>query len=357
MALKIYEEWLALYEEKVAVSIGKNQVGSVDTNDTDTIRKIQILTADTPGKEDLVKVFNTMNIGDNTKKFIFDILQAGDWNKAYNFILNERIDITSILGKKFNAISLTTEKLGLSSSDAHELFGYANRSQPVTGSHELWFILLLDKAKSANRGDVDINGKILEVKGKGARMYGQSGYSDAKTMGLHQKNTIIKLSKYFGLNSYNVLDGNGLEWSVTKKEGRLLEANLKSIAKAKGGFTENDQLIISNHIIEAYKNYFVRLDVKKYGSILKDSIGTDGTLELASFHKELLKMSFDYYQEEEQFDYFTMCNKDTGNVIVIQPSNFANLVDTNQVLYDPPSWGSLAGVQGGNYAIAIDKIS
>jgi len=68
-------------------------------------------------------------------------------------------------------------------------------------------------------------------------------------------------------------------------------------------------------------------------------------------------MSFDYYLSVEHFTYFSIVNHKTGNVLIINPSDFSKFVDNGTIIYTPPSWGEAAGVQGGYYAIAIDSMS
>jgi hypothetical protein len=52
-----------------------------------------------------------------------------------------------------------------------------------------------------------------------------------------------------------------------------------------------------------------------------------------------------------------MTNQVTSNFLIINPSDFSNLVKSGMILYSPQSWGKDAGTQGGYFAIAIDKIS
>ena len=91
--------------------------------------------------------------------------------------------------------------------------------------------------------------------------------------------------------------------------------------------------------------------------ILTPVISKNGTIDTGAYNKALLKLSYEYYLQVEQFVYFAMTNSNTGNFLIIKPDGFNKLVDDGTVKYSPPSWGSNSGTQGGYFAIALDRMS
>ena len=224
------------------------------------------------------------------------------------------------------------------------------------GKGEAWLAMVMMQGSKAGVGDVEINGNECEVKGAGARLVGQKGYGNAKKMGDQFKKALEDICSDLGI-TYTVKDGNGLAWSVTKKEQRLLGENLMEMAKIKGGFSKSDIAVISKHIITSYKYLYEGLNATQYQKLLIPIISKDGVIDTRKYCIALLKLSYDYYYQVEQFVYFAMTNPNTGNFIIIKPDGFSKLVDLDIVKYSPQSWGSGAGTQGGYFAIALDKMS
>jgi hypothetical protein len=289
---------------------------------------------------------------------VINILAGGDWGVASGYLLNRTLDVSKLLGKKLPASAVNKKYLGLTDSKlSNKLFKFQWPSQPPMGKGEAWLAMILAQGSKAGVGDVEINGNNTEVKGVGARLVGQKGYGDAKKMPLQFKKALENISGDLGI-TYSIKDGNGLAWSVTKREARLLGENLVEMARLKkGGFSKNDLLVISKHIISSYQELYTGLNASKYQKILTPVISKDGTIDTGMYCKAMLKLSYEYYLQVEQFVYFAMTNSNTGNFLIIKPGDFNKLVDDGTVKYSPQSWGSNSGTQGGYFAIALDRMS
>lgn len=345
-------------EKLLDVSIDKSSVGSVDSNDTYSIDMIKRISASAQGKVEVESFLSTIGIPTKNQKDIINLVSSGNWAKASNYFLNRSLSVDNILGKKISSYSINKELLGLDNKNiSDEFFTYQWSTQPPMGKGEVWLSIMLKDGSKAGKGDVEVNGKKMEVKGMGARLVGQSGYGDAKKMPVHLKEAILNICNDLKIKDFQPTDGDGLEWSVTKTSGRLLEKNLIEISKLNGGFSKKDIQIVSKRIIEAYKNLYNGLNVSQYGNIFENSINADGTINVNTYNQSALILCFSYYYQVEQFTYFAMCNHITGNFLIINPSDFENLVKSNSILYTPQSWGKDAGAYGGYFAIAIDKIS
>ena len=349
---------MSILEDLISVSIGATQIGQIMSNDQETINDITKIVQSSGVKEKLDTFLLGIGVPKGHLKNIISLLSNGDLNKVMNYIDNRTTSIDSLLGNKVNALNLNDSLFGITNkSDSLSLFSYQWPTSPIMGKGEFWLALILSGGSSASTGDVSVNGSILEVKGIGARLVGQKGYGNAKQMVSSFKSALSEIAIEVGATGYSVIDGSNIDWNITKKTARLLELNLQAIAKEVNGFNPKQIAIISRKLIEVYKTLYVNLNTAQYGSILEGSINRNGSIDVAMFNKALLVLSFDYYLSVEHFTYFSIVNHKTGNVLIINPNDFAKFVDNDTIIYTPPSWGEAAGVQGGYYAIAIDSMS
>jgi hypothetical protein len=344
-------------EKKIIVSLDKEAVGMIDQNDTSAIDTIRRIAGSSEGKEDVKAFLSTIGIPSDRHDEIITLLGGGDWAKGSSYLLNRTLSVSRILGKKMSSFDVNKTLLGITDKKlSDKLFSFQWPTQPPMGKGEAWLALMIDGGSKAGVGDVEINGMNTEVKGVGARLVGQHGYGDAKRMGDHLRSALLDVCANLGID-YTPPTGGGLDWSITKKEGRLLGSSLKEMAKIKGGFSNKDIQLISSSIINAYKNLYTALQTTKYSNVLTGAIKKDGSLDTNRYNIEMIKMSFDYYHQVEQFTYFAMTNNNTGNFLIITPNEFSSLIENDTIKYSPQSWGERSGAQGGYFAIAIDKLS
>lgn len=339
------------------VTIGTSILGTIYEDDHETIDDIRRIVSSTIGKKEVKKYLAEIGIPYKSQKDIVYILGGGNWTDSVSYFSDRKLDINHILNQKVSAMELNQSFFGLNEKASAELFSYQWHTQPIMGKGEVWLSLVLKGGSKAGVGDVNVYDKVIEVKGRGARLVGQRGFGDAKKMSYHLKTAIIQIAAILGIHNYEVLDGNGLEWSITKTSARLLGDNLQQISKLSGGFSDIDTKIIAEKILEAYTNLYVMLDHTEYVDSFKSAFNEDGSVDVNKYNNEILKISFAYYLQIEKFDYFAMTNELTHNVLVIEPSMFNHFVDNGTILYSPQSWGEKAGTQGGYFAIGIDKIS
>ena len=356
--LKYYDKFSedAINEKQLSVSIDGKAIGSVNDNDTDAINTIKRIAGSSTGKDEVLAMLTNIGIPSDYQNDVINILAGGNWPMASGYLLNRTLDVTSILGTKLKSSAVNKKFFGLGDVKlSDKLFKFQWPTQPPMGKGEAWLAIVMMQGSKAGVGDVEINGNNTEVKGAGARLVGQRGYGNAKKMGEQFKKALEDICSDLGI-TYTVKDGNGLAWSVTKKEQRLLGENLMEMAKIKGGFSKSDIAIISKHIITSYKYLYEGLNPTQYQEVLIPVISKNGVIDTTKYCLELLKLSYDYYYQVEQFVYFAMTNPNTGNFIIIKSDGFSKLVDQGIVKYSPQSWGSGAGTQGGYFAIALDRM-
>lgn len=340
-------------EELKQVNIGKETVGYVDSNDEYSINTIKRIASSSDGKDQVKAILLTKGIPADRQDELINILASSNWNTSSSYVLDPKITISDLLGKKLDSFAINKKYLGFNDKlSSDQFFTYQWPTQPPMGKGEVWLSLIIKGGSKAGVGDVDVDGMNLEVKGKGARLVGQHGFGDAKQMKTHIRNAIIEVCSNLGID-YTPPEGNGLEWSVTKKEGRLLEKSLMDMAKLKGGFSKKDIEIISAALIESYKNLFINLITPSYRNILTSVISKDGKIDIKKYNIEMIKMSFDYYHQSEQFIYFGLTNPKNGQFLIIEPKDFGYFIEKDIIVYTPPSWSDRAGTQGGYYSVEL----
>lgn len=343
-------------KDLLPVEIDNTNVGAVGSDDNDAIAKIKKIASSNVGKTEVEKVLNASGVPRKQIPILLDLLMDGDWDKVSTYFMNRTLKINDILNKKINAYDINSSLLGLNGESGKDFFLFQWSTQPPMGKTEAWLMLMLAGGSKAARGDVIVDGKNLEVKGKGARLIGQSGYGDAKQMPKHFKNALLNIASDLKIENFTIIDGNSLAWQINKKAPSLLEDNLKELSSLKGGFKKNDLLIVSNRITESYKNLYTQLDTKKLAGMFIDAISSNGSIDYTRYNAALLKEAFKYYHQIEQFDYFAMTNDITGNVLIMEPSSFEKFVDNGEIKFGTPSWSEAAGTQGAAFSIAIDKL-
>jgi len=340
-------------EDLVKVQIGTNEIGEIDSNDTDGLNIIKRTVSTSSIKSKLYVFLNELGVPKKYQGQVLDILGFGDTAKIIDYIKDRTLKIDNLLNKPVNAISITERLLGLSSSAATSMFEYQWPTSPIMGKGEFWLGMMLNNGSLKGIGDVTVNGDFLEVKGIGARLVGQKGYGSAKQIPQAYTNALVSIANELGAVNYKPLIGTNIEWNITKKEGRLLSSNLELIANEIGGFDKKAISLISRKLVESYRVLYLNLNAAQYSDILQSSIDKSGKIDANKFNLQLLKMTFDYYHQIEHFKYFAITNTKSGTLLIIEPKEFGNLVDNNVISYSPPNWSLAAGVQGGYYAISI----
>ena len=349
---------MAMNEKMVPVNIDKKLIGTVDDNDEETKKEITNIVSSTGSKSAILDFLKDINFPEDQANNLFNILiKSDDIQKTADYLLARNIDISSILNKQMDA-NVVNNTLGLSGEASQLFYSFTWRTSPSMGPGEPWLSTILKDGRrptGGEKGDVFVGDFELEVKGTGGRLKGTSGYGDAKGMRISLSKAVQNIAQEIGLNNYNVID-NGRDnfWNITKNQGRGLEANLKEISKQLGRkFLKSDLIIISNQIIEAFKSYLIKLDTKRYGSILIQAIKPDGSIDFKKWHTEMIGMYFEYYYELEDFDYLALTTK-IGKFLITEPKEFKNLFERGIIIANGlPSFTDGAGPWAGSYGIEL----
>jgi hypothetical protein len=342
---------------EIPVSIGKDVIGTVKPNDTDTIDHLKSLVNSSASKEAVITFLLGIGYPADQAEILFTILSRNnDLGSFASYIQNRTITISSLLGKVSDANSINSS-IGVPGKASVGFYGMSWRTSPPMGPGEVWLSTVLAGGRRPNgseKGDVIVDGTELEVKGPNGRLIGQSGYGDAKQMRVHFYNAMTNIAANLGHTDFTAIDsGKDNFWNVGKKSGEGIETNLKAISKLNKGFSSKDTLMISAEIINAFRNYLLNLDVSKYSGVLSNCIGKDGSINTDKWHAEILPMYFEYYHSHELFSYIAFTSSN-GKFLLIDASTFRDAYNRGLINFTAaPSFTNGAGSQGGTYGITI----
>lgn len=340
----------------LVVSLGSQQIGSLDKNDQNTIDHLISLVNSAGSKESIISFLLSIGYPSNEAETLFSQLSRKNSVELISTYFNNRtITIGNLLGKISKASEIN-KSLGLDTKASSDFYSFSWRTSPPMGPGEVWLSTILKDGRRPNgaeKGDVIVNGTELEVKGPNGRLVGQSGYGDAKQMRPKLAEAIKNIANNLGHPNYTVIDGADNFWNVGKKTAGGIEINLKEISKLNRGFSSRDISMISTEIIMAFRTYLINLDTKKYSGILSNSIGKDGAVDTKKWHMEILPMFFEYYHGLESFEYIAFTSG-KGNFLLITPDEFKASFSKGLIDFSAaPSFTNAAGSQGGTYGITV----
>lgn len=348
-----------LQEKEVPVEIDDEAVGTVDDTDQQAIDSIKTVVSSAGSRDSIVDFLKGIGFPENEANNLFNVLAGSkDISLTAEYLLSRSITMGSLMNKVQDA-KLINNNIGLSGKASDLFYSFSWRTSPPMGPGEPWLSTILKDGRrpsGSEKGDVIVDKLELEVKGPNGRLIGQSGYGDAKEMRNAFLKAIQNIAKSFKLKNFTPLNDTSDDgyWNVTKKEERGVGENLRAIAELYGKpFSKKELLTISNELITAYKSYLKDLDTKKYGSILIDVIGKDGSINLNKWHSTILTMYFEYYHSIEEFDYLALTRKD-GKFLIMEVSKFKEFYDKGIIAAKSiPSFTDGAGSQGGTYGILL----
>jgi len=361
-----FSKWLN--ENMVTVQIDNHVVGHIHSEDEETKSKITKLASSSTSRIAIIDSLEGMGFPTMQAQLLFDIVTKGaNPEKFRDYLIDRTITVDSLIGKKMNAHSINSQ-FEMDHKHSLEFFNFSWRTSPPMGPGEVYLSTILRMGKrpsGKDKGDVMIGNQEMEVKGPGARLIGQKGYGDAKSMRTSFYRAIVDIAKHFKLSAtsyaeggeeydyYNVIEGKDTGWNITKGRGGYLEENLKSIAKKVKKFSSSDLKFITETIGLCYKTYLIGADDATLKSMLVNSIKPDGSIDIENYNRSLLQTYFNYYYSIENFHYFAMTNK-LGEFFIMHPSDFMSNYDKGIIKIEtPPSFSNAAGSQGGTFSISL----
>lgn len=355
MKMLKFKEFTRLLEDTLPVNIGKQTIGHVDSDDSDTIGKLSRIAGGSSIKKEIIDFLVGINYPASQAEILFDILlYSKDLNKIKEYLLNRNLDIKDLIGKLSDANKIN-QNIGLSGKPSSDFFSFSWRTSPPMGPGEVYLSTIIKDGRrpsGKDKGDVIVGNLEIEVKGSGARLVGQHGYGDGKQMRNAFKNAIKNIADNLKVN-HEIIEGDDKYWNITKEKGRGFEENLIQISKLNKGFDKKELLMISEEIIKAWTTYLINIDVKKYAGAFSGCVDRNGRLDVPAYNKILLSIFFEYYYTIEKFQYFCITDN-SGKFLIINPVDFDKFYENGTIkIKTPPSFSNLAGTQGASFAISL----
>lgn len=181
---------------------------------------------------------------------------------------------------------------------------------PNQGPMEMFLTLLGKGVSFAQKGDLDVNGKILELKASkkskggsvvGGRPVGTSGYGNPAAL----KDRVYDKLRSFGVSEETLEEGsvNLNPKGLKNINDAILQNNVKP---------ENTKELLSL----IFNGLLTKLEENTLSRIYK-SIESDGTINIHEFFKQQAVIQFIYYKEIEGYDYIMIANSDSTNYVLI----------------------------------------
>lgn len=307
----------------------------------DDYKEIKHLLADRSSVEELINIVSNQSALDPTwvKSILRIILSQSNTEEVLEYIKTRdsngvTMDDLISSGNMVTAFS----KVGFEQSTIQQLYDLRFHSQPVMGRGEILLTTLLKDCQKASRGDILVDGKVYDVKGQGARLRGQSGYSDGAAASIYWSKVFTELSNKNNLN-LDVPAGGTNDFNILKSPGYLL--------------TTGFELLGSNIITTEYLSGIIKNGFKSVFTQLQDSELTfiDEFVKkgLGSYNEFLVNYKIallHYYlrlEEMENTGLFVFNKK--GNVAFVNSST--SPADVFKVVnIGLPGFGAKAGPQG-----------
>ena len=247
-------------------------------------------------------ILNTKSTFEEKEEFLEHLIQH-----------NGLFDGNALLGKKTGSFdSLIQTKNTVYQQIKTELLKHRGQLGfgPDQGPMEMFLVLFGSGISLASKGDLDVNGKIVELKASqkskgggvvGGRPVATSGYG-----------TPAGVKKYF----YDKLAELGASEEFLEERSFNLNpkgfVNINKVLADNGVKPAQTKELIDVIFTGLYPNMDSSLISKIYASI-----NSDGTIDPAKFFKLHSVVQITYYKDIEGFDYLLIANSDSTNYVLI----------------------------------------
>lgn len=332
-------------------------------------------------KKDLEKIYMLLVKNNDSEKELHDILtqKIGLKDKVAEYLIEEifkkenaseffnyvkdndnKIDVKDFMGKKVNLIDILVSK-GLNKKVLEFIQNYEPQQKPNIGKAEVFLALFVKDARrpsAKEHGDLIIANKKFELKGKGARLKGQKGYGEGRSLSLSVQNAVRDVIKKTGIKDFdfekfpmnkpdNFWNTTGDNWGFEQ-----LAVYFTQLATA-----QNNKKLKTNHlaycIASGISGIFTEIDIDKFAQKIEKYLKPDGTItDKKQFNIEYAKLAIEYYCELEGLDEIIAFNE-KGEFVCFDKNDFEELIVNKVISISPPGVGPAAGPQGSAFGITL----
>jgi len=306
----------------------------------DDYKEIKHLLADRGSVEELItKIEEQSNL---KPVWIKDILLSQPNTDTVIEYLHNREDIGVTKDQLVSSGNIFTAfgEAGFEHDTIYNLYHKQFPTQPVMGKGEMLISTLLKGCTKPAKGDILIDDKLYDVKGRGARLRGQTGYGDGAAASIYWSNQFTELNNEKDLNLI-VPAGGTNDYNILK--------NNPGYALTTGFQLLDNNIITTQYFSELIKNglksVFSRLE--DFELIFIDEFIDEGVSGYNNFIVNYKIAFLHYYLRLEKME-------DTGLLIFNEPEGNVALVNSSTppeevfrlVGIGLPGFGAKAGPQG-----------
>jgi len=311
-------------EERTDTTFSKDEliniIKTTQLSEKDLIRITRIVDS-VSSEEGIIELLSTQKNFDKTSSLqVFRMAtESGDYKqlKALLEDPSKQMDVDALpqTGNIINA----AKDAGMSDAFAKDMANMVPYTSVKMGRYEMFLRLFLRGGQSpTTKGDVEVNGKEMEVKstisrGSGFRLRGNSGYGNGKQVQTSFMKQLVSIYGVGGPNhggSQNVpqhilaahKEQNGQMWYGTKDSWAVL-ANRDLIET---GMKTKEELIEmwGAALAELYPNS----TADSIGAFIGPAFAENGSIDMREVASRLAAYEFTIYRMKEGFDYFIALN-------------------------------------------------
>ena len=172
------------------------------------------------------------------------------------------------------------------------------------GKGELFFFLFGKNIKQCEVGDLDVNGKEIELKAKNSRMLATRGYSTPPVV---YKDFFFKELKKKAVN--------------VKHDKNFYNLNKKGIQNLSDVYKEiSDVEWCRNHLKYTFKHLYFQSSTRLIDKFVKNVVDKKGGLEVENFVSEFYGFQYDYYKQVANHKGILFLNPKNMNTMYVKNS-------------------------------------
>jgi hypothetical protein len=311
-------------EERTNTTFSKDELINIIKNtqlsEKDLIRITRIVDS-VSSEEGIIELLSTQKNFDKTSSLqVFRMAtESGDYRQLKSLLEDpaKQVDVDSL--PQTGNIIKAVENAGVSDAFAKDMANMVPYTSVKMGRYEMFLRLFLRGGQSpTTKGDVEVNGKEMEVKstisrGSGFRLRGNSGYGNGKQVQTSFMKQLVGVYGVGGPNhggSQNVpqqilaayKEQNGQMWYGSKDSWAVL-ANRDLIET---GLKTKEELIEmwGTALAELYPD----TTAESVGAFIGPAFSEDGSVNVRDVASRLAAYEFTIYRMKEGFDYFIALN-------------------------------------------------
>ena len=273
----------------------KTSFNEITVDDDQFVQAFRHLQVNQENVNAAVKRIRDAGLGDRSAQQILTIVMKFDEPIKFFDALNNPMTVTDFLNSG-DIIETVSQRYNLDRNLIIELLDYQAPTQPATGKAEAFMCLFVKGAKKGKTGDIEVDGRVFEIKGSGARVQGSSAGFGSSTAA--RRRFISELQVLFKKVKIQAPNLEEARFDITP----VYDGDINDFAPILTSTYKISKEDIVNVYASGLKEIYERADFASLKAWLRRSLNKDGTMN-EIFKQEYFLYGVRYYAEREGFDY------------------------------------------------------